>query len=423
MADRSTIEWTDATWNPITGCSVVSPGCTNCYAMTLAGTRLRNHPSRAGLTTDTKAGPVWNGDVRFNEQWLLQPIQWARPRMIFVCAHGDLFHPAVPDAWIDRVFAVMAFVPQHVLQVLTKRSARARAYLSDDGTRKRVQAQCHDLGVDTTGRRMSVAKAEEAEEFVALSTTQWPLPNVWLGVSAEDQTRADERVPDLLATPAAVRWVSAEPLLGPIDFTRLGSLTTIQSAFPARITEEKSNRPSQGDGSVSGAQIDAIGSALSSILFFQTPDHMGGFTAISPRAWPSLDWIVVGGESGPGARPMHPQWARDIRDQCAAAGVAFHFKQWGSWKPISAMSEPENDSLYRSNRIAHGHESQEACDEHYGRSCIVPTTAIGYGGVVGLDAFRVVDGHGGMQMYQVGKARAGRLLDGVEHNGMPAVLA
>lgn len=104
MADHSTIEWTDATWQPITGCSIVSPGCTNCYAMRIAGTRLRHHPSREGLTNPSKAGPVWNGKVRFNEQWLLQPLQWKKPRRIFVCAHGDLFHESVPDEWIDKIF-------------------------------------------------------------------------------------------------------------------------------------------------------------------------------------------------------------------------------------------------------------------------------------------------------------------------------
>ena len=108
MAENTKIEWADATWNPITGCSVTSPGCTNCYAMKLAGTRLQHHPSRAGLTVPSKAGPVWTGEVRFNEQWLTQPLQWKRPRRIFVCAHGDLFHENVPDEWIDKVFAVMA---------------------------------------------------------------------------------------------------------------------------------------------------------------------------------------------------------------------------------------------------------------------------------------------------------------------------
>src|SRR3954464_7684352 len=107
MADGTHIEWTDATWNIVNGCSVLSPGCTNCYAMKLAGTRLKHHPSRAGLTIDTKAGPVWNGEVKFNAEWLLQPLRWRRPRKIFVCAHGDLFHEKVTDAQLDQVFAVM----------------------------------------------------------------------------------------------------------------------------------------------------------------------------------------------------------------------------------------------------------------------------------------------------------------------------
>ena len=129
MADNTHIEWTDATWNIVTGCSLVSPGCTNCYAMKLAGTRLRDHWSRADLTIDSKAGPVWNGQVRFNAQWLDQPLRWAKPRKIFVAAHGDLFHDGVTDDQLDQIFAVMALCPQHVFQILTKRPERMRDYL------------------------------------------------------------------------------------------------------------------------------------------------------------------------------------------------------------------------------------------------------------------------------------------------------
>lgn len=209
MADRTPIEWTDATWNPITGCSVTSPGCTNCYAMRLAGTRMKDHPSRAGLTTMSKKGPVWTGEVRFNEQWLDQPLRWRKPRMIFVCAHGDLFHENVPDDWIDRVFAVMALCPQHVFQVLTKRPERMRDYLaerqSDWVTRWAAAAwrlRPRELRPDGNG------------QLLMRNHAKFPLPNVWLGTSVEDQIRADERIPILLDTPAAVRWVSAEPLLG-----------------------------------------------------------------------------------------------------------------------------------------------------------------------------------------------------------------
>lgn len=359
MAEHSTIEWTDATWNPVTGCSVVSPGCTNCYAMGLAGTRLQHHPSRTGLTQPSKAGPVWNGQVRLNEEWLTQPLQWKRPRMIFVCAHGDLFHESVPDAWIDRVFAVMALAPQHTFQALTKRSGRMRAYLSDEGMRARVQDVVDTMEPD------GLHRFEGHEPWIR---NNFPLANVWLGVSAEDQRRADERVPDLLATPAAVRFVSAEPLLGPIDFTRVearstGTLIGGDFAYPKRI--------------------DALTGWAG---------HYPSPTVFHPRSHrlARLDWIIGGGESGPNARPMHPAWARSIRDQCAAAGVAFHFKQHGAW--ISA------EGWYADHPVS------------------LPIRA--WTGTEWTDDGSRADLE---WVARVGKKAAGRLLDGVEHNGMPEV--
>lgn len=293
MADGTHIEWTDATWNPITGCSVVSPGCTNCYAMKLAGTRLRDHPSRKELTTESKAGPVWNGQVRFNEEWLGQPLRWRKPRRVFVCAHGDLFHENAPDEWIDRVFAVMAMGHQHTFQVLTKRPKRMRAYLSAPGRRDAVIRRMYLLGA-------------------CFAAIPWPLPNVWIGVSVEDQERANERIPFLLDTPAAVRWISAEPLLGPV---RIDDIDV------------------DGRGGPRGFyQIDAL-TGRNTDMARPCPDV------------PSLDWVVVGGESGKDARPMHPAWARSLRDQCVAAGVPFLFKQWGEWLPDfeDAPSRPDDD--------------------------------------------------------------------------------
>ncbi|GEP12291.1 DUF5131 family protein [Methylobacterium gnaphalii] len=367
MAEHSTIEWTDATWNPITGCSVVSPGCTSCYAMGLAGTRLQHHPSRAGLTAPSKAGPVWNGTVRFNEEWLTQPLQWKRPRMIFVCAHGDLFHENVPDAWIDRVFAVMALAPQHTFQVLTKRSARMRRYMAgcemppDD-------LPLHKLWVTQWSRRDQVAAAmrDIAGSCSPLlgKVKQLPLPNVWLGVSTEDQKRADQRVPDLLETPAAVRFVSAEPLLGPIDFSRI-LLGTSAAEFVdmPHITKARFT-------------VDALKGAAS-------------------IGWRGLDWIIVGGESGQSARPMHPRWARSLRDQCAEQNVAFLFKQWGEYGP---------------------------CELHPPGTAVC--SVIGSSGrhMTGRDAVcgDPEDAHAEI-IARFGKSRAGRLLDGVEHNGMPQV--
>ena len=280
MAEHSKIEWTDATWQPITGCSVVSPGCTNCYAMRLAGTRLQHHPSRAGLTRDTKAGPVWTGEVRLNEDWLAQPLSWRRPRKVFVCAHGDLFAEGVPDEWIDRIFAVMALAPQHIFQVLTKRPERMRDYLADPAVVRRIYDLACDLALAL--RLDVILIADASMRALAPPGPQvflgvWPIPQIWLGVSVEDQRRADERIPILLDTPAAVRWISAEPLLGPV-----------------RLRENLGD-----DWLASGKSGERRG----------------------------LDWVVVGSESGPNARTCNIDWVRSLRDQCERADVPLFWKQ------------------------------------------------------------------------------------------------
>lgn len=362
MSDNSAIEWTDATWQPITGCSVLTPGCTNCYAMKLAGTRLRNHPSRAGLTIDTKAGPVWNGEVRFNEQWLLQPLAWRKPRRIFVCAHGDLFHENIPDAWIDRVFAVMALAPQHTFQVLTKRAKRMREWFADNDAGKRADAV--GLAMLTIVDRIPHGHRR----------VPWPLPNVWLGCSTERQQEADERIPDLLQTPAAVRFISAEPLLGPIDLEAL--------AWPKQCDCRDEHAPSFNalnqsifcDGCCEGPERIAIG---------------------------KLGWVIVGGESGADARPMHPDWARSLRDQCNAAEVPFFFKQWGVWAPdVGPPATPHRDRIF---------EGFAACAVWDGK-----------GWSHFENGYQPAPNSGvGEWVYRLGKKSAGRLLDGVEHNDMP----
>ena len=329
MADKSKIEWTDATWNPITGCSLVSPGCTHCYAMTLAGTRLKNHPSRKGLTKPTDRGPVWTGEVRFNEQWLDQPIRWKKPRRVFVCAHGDLFHEDVPDEWIDQVFAVMALSPQHNFQVLTKRPDRMRVYGWLVPKRK------------SKIEEITAVKCSAAPYLKNVSV-RWPLPNVWLGVSAEDLQRADERIPVLLDTPAAVRFVSLEPLLGPID------------AYPYFL----------------------------------------------PRSNGGLDWVIAGGESGPGARPMHPDWVRSIRDQCIEFRVPFHFKQWGEWIEVDGP---------RCRSIRQDHHATDAWLDTYGMMHPRNPSTNRRFGVYGTSIIR-----------RVGKKKAGRVLDGRTWDEEPA---
>jgi protein gp37 len=360
MADNSLIEWTDATWQPITGCSVVSPGCKHCYAMKLAGGRLRHHPTRAGLTQTTKAGPVWTGEVRFNEKQLLEPLGWSRPRKIFVCAHGDLFAEGVPDEWIDQVFAVMALCPQHVFQVLTKRPERMRAYLST--------GRSHPVALDALGLVLDEMSRNPRSKIGAGVVIQgdmshlqsWPLPNVWLGVSVENQYWAVQRICDLLETPAAKRFISAEPLLGPLDL------------------EPFLNPASKWSN---------------------------GWHNNYPFAYPraQLDWVIAGGESGPGARPMHPDWARSLRDQCAAAGIAFFFKQWGGFAPSDPVSAIMGTPKHRRGSLLH-RDGHVITDVEMDRLLNDET--------FDLSPFQ--------QMIEVGKRSAGRLLDGVEHNGMPS---
>ena len=362
MADGTKIEWADSTWNIITGCSVVSAGCTNCYAMKLAGTRLQHHPSRAGLTRESKAGPVWTGDVRFNEGWFTQPLQWKKPRRIFVCAHGDLFHESVPNEWIDKVFAVMALTPHHTYQVLTKRPDRLRKYISDPPTVRRVYELACDLAIWGKLRVVLIAPGSDETKAPAgprVFLDQWPLPNLWLGTSVEDQARADERIPLLVDTPAAVRWISAEPLLGSVDLKRW---------------------------LVCASCADEVGAYKNEPRPLTTFDV--GYCGNS-----RLNWVVVGGESGIGSRPMNPDWVRNIRNDCAAAGVAFFLKQWGDW--IAAAPD------------------QTGYNEVLGS----PVATID-GKIYDAENVIIWAQTGGL-MARVGKKIAGRLLDGKQHDGYP----
>ena len=288
MATKSKIEWTDATWNPVTGCAKISPGCTNCYAERMAYrfAGCNGYPERPH-----------HFDVTLHPERLEQPLRWRKPRRVFVVSMGDLFHEDVPDDYIREVFWTMQRAGWHTFQVLTKRPRRMAAWF---------------------------AKRQDAPV----------LPNVWLGVTVEDQQRADERIPYLLECPAAVRFVSAEPLLGPIDLRAwLGPVST----------------------------------------------------------WERLDWVICGGESGPGAQPMHPDWARALRDQCVSAGVPFFFKQWGAWHHDPQFAPVNPKKMYMDR---HGNFYSGTTDERY------------------RDGLLCFD--------RVGKKRAGRLLDGREWNEFPA---
>jgi protein gp37 len=255
MGDTS-IEWTDKTWNPVTGCTKVSQGCKHCYAEAIAN---RMWATQYKPNADGTARKFT--DVRCHDDRLTQPLSWKKPARVFVNSMSDLFHPDVPFEFILRVFGVMREAHWHTFQVLTKRPEIAFHFMS--------------------------------WLMNGLGYTSYPTPNVWLGVSVEDQANADKRIPVLLQTPAAVRFISAEPLLGPVKL--------------------------QGwDGQLSR---NYLGSGY-------VPD-------VAHRA--PLNWVIVGGESGRGARPFNPDWARSIRDQCAAAGVAFFMKQMGGLRPGTTL--------------------------------------------------------------------------------------
>jgi protein gp37 len=228
VADGSAIEWTDATWNPVTGCTKITRGCDNCYAARFSE-RFRGvpgHPFEQGF------------DLTLRPERLEQPLAWTKPRMIFVNSMSDLFHKEVPSGFIDRVFETMERAEWHTFQLLTKRSSLMRDYLS---------------------KRYS---------------NRTPPPHVWVGVSVED-SRSKTRIGHLSASPAAVRFLSVEPLIG----------------------------------------------------------------SLGPLNLDGIHWVIAGGESGPGARPMHIDWAREVRDQCAAQQVPFFFKQWGGARPKSGGRE------------------------------------------------------------------------------------
>lgn len=269
MGDNSKIEMTDASWNPIRGCSMVSDGCANCYAMRQAH---RLEPYK-GLTRQTEHGPVWTGEVRLVPKLLDQPLRWKCPRRIFVNSMSDLFHESVPDEFIMAIVGTMVVSPSHIFQILTKRPARMRDFF------RRLKSMEHPAKHCVS----EMIRLNVAARICDADYRHWPMPTLWLGVSVEDQKTADERVPLLCQTPAAIRWISAEPLLGPIDLCK----------------------------------------SLAIVL-----EKEGFWECRKP-----IDWVVLGGESGPRARPMHPDWARSIRDQCRTAGVPFFFKQWGEWMP------------------------------------------------------------------------------------------
>lgn len=265
MADKTGIEWTEQTWNPTTGCDRISPGCDNCYALTMAK-RLKGMGS-AKYQTDGNSKTSGPGfDLAVHTDALTEPLRWKKPRKVFVNSMSDLFHARVPREFLAQVFAVMAATPQHTYQILTKRPERAARILTDLCT----CGTGHPPG-EHFRSSMEWAATSHSPTYVPglehgiYHRSGWPLPNVWLGTSIENADYA-RRADALRKAPAAVRFISAEPLIGPLDSLNLNG----------------------------------------------------------------IDWLIVGGESGPGARPFDPAWADKLIDASRATGTAPFIKQLGS---------------------------------------------------------------------------------------------
>jgi protein gp37 len=342
------------TWNPIIGCSKVSEGCKNCYAEQMAG-RLAHMPKSYKYSNVVSINPSrWNGKTEFVDKALKKPLHWKKPRIIFVCSMGDLFHESVPFEWIDKVMAVAALIPQHIFIVLTKRARRIAEYFGQ-GKKNLVKNWVN------ASYEMGIADKNDDDDFVSGYITHrcnsehnkteswgWPLDNIWLGVTAENQATANERIPYLLKTPATVRFVSVEPMLGLVDLKRI---------------------PEQYWGSEYNKEFEGINlGTLSEGKKTKTPWH--------------LDWVICGGESGHQARPMHPDWARSLRDQCKNNSVPFYFKQWGEWLPNNEHAETLG-KIKISREVSYGYTSQT--------------------------------------MLKVGRKAAGSLLDGKKHEEYPKI--
>jgi len=388
MSTGTKIEWTDATWNPIVGCSHASPGCDHCYAERMAQ-RLSNM-GKAPYTDIGDDAPLygvvhdwkWTGKTVLHEPALSQPLHRRKPQRIFVCSMADLFHASVPFEWIDQVMAVILACGSlenrtHTFQVLTKRAKRMQEYFTARTPVELLKAWAKAGNGIVTMANEDVLFSEYVEQFcwakwdssehgypvAAGPGADWshpenlfPLKNLWLGVTAEDQQRADERIPLLLQTPAAVRFVSIEPMLGPVLL-----------------------KYDRGDWCFD---------------YFAGNKWVEDCDATEADKWGKLNWVICGGETGHVARPMHPNWARSLRDQCQTANVPFFFKGWGDWAPLEDHLD--------------GDSQKDKCPV-----CLVKPDGRVISPYCQEDA-------PGAQMCRVGKKAAGRCLDEMEWDEFPA---
>ena len=375
----SSIEWTEETWNPVTGCTILSRGCSRCYAMRMAA-RLEamGQAKYAGTTKKVNGLAVWTGKINLVPDAMSIPLRKRKPTTYFVNSMSDLFHEAVPFDFIDKVFAVMALCPHHTFQVLTKRPERMAEYLGgspDIGATRHLKVwnaawNLPEWSADHSRGSIEAVIRHQGKDHVE----PWPLPNVWLGTSCEDQRAADERIPHLLRCPAAVRFLSVEPLLGPVEFSD--------------VTRRS----------------DAV-------------------KVLGQRALCGIDLVIAGGESGLGARPCHPAWATSIRDQCVNAGVAFFWKQWGEWEPMM--------SLWSYLNGMRDFDDPKEIRSMVASTCVVTRDGRTFDGpkngrlgewekLWGEADSRDEDPEDYVVMHRVGKKVAGRLLDGRTWDEMPA---
>lgn len=341
---RTKIEWATHVWNPVTGCTPVSEGCRNCYARRIS----KRLVGRFGYPVDEPFR------VTLHEDRLKEPLTWKGSRRVFVCSMGDLFHDDVPDEFIARIWWIMGQCAGyldptryrgHTFLILTKRPERMQKWLNGWS--------------DGETRRQWIESFGEVYDWMS-GPKYWPdvLPNVWIGVTAENQQRADERIPILLQIPATVRFVSVEPMLGPVDIYRW---------LRCHICSN--------NGSYYNPNSDEVEEC-----------------PICSSEDPSLlDWVICGGETGPGARPVHPDWVRSLRDQCQDAGVPFFFKSWGEWFPREMWE--------------------------YNPYLVLPDDEFAYRNSKDTQVFE--DGPDMYPVHRVGKKKAGRILDGCVWDEMP----
>jgi protein gp37 len=368
MAERSAISWTDHTFNPWWGCTKVSPACDHCYAERDAK---RHYPRHV----------LWGADAdrrMFGDAHWAAPLRWDRSaakagvrRRVFCASMADVFDNHGPhlDRERARLFSLIAQTPNLDWLLLTKRIGNAHRML--------------DLTMDAIDRAQALGTT-------TVVRAPWPWPNVWLGATVVNQAEADRDVPKLLAVPARVRFLSIEPMLGPIDVRKY--MWPVHPVWPAKYRSPQ-------EAIAAGAEVQYKRQALVSKAW---ADHM-------------LSWVIAGGESGPHARPAHPDWFRSLRDQCAAAGVPFHFKQWGEWWEVDSESRDEETGEHHVVDVP-GIEADERFDRK--TDCLVARDGRVFGTLDDLP-----DDLPARHMTRLGKKAAGRLLDSVEHNGFPKAAA